>query len=99
MNAAATVHTNEEAARAGVLLLEIPLDKITESKKNPRTQFDEKKLAELADDITQHGVLEPVLVRPLTNGTAGTYELGFGARRYRGAKLAKRRTIPAPLPQ
>jgi ParB family chromosome partitioning protein len=97
MNAATTIHTNEEAARAGVLLLEIPLDKISESKKNPRTQFDEKKLAELADDITQHGVLEPVLVRPLANGKAGTYELVFGARRYRASKLAKRDTIPATV--
>ena len=97
MNAATTVHSNEEAARAGVLLLEIPLDKISESKKNPRTQFDEKKLAELADDIKQHGVLEPVLVRPLTNGKAGTYELVFGARRYRASKLAKRGTIPATV--
>lgn len=97
MNAATTVHTNEEAARAGVLRLEIPLDKISESKKNPRTQFDEKKLAELADDIKQHGVLEPVLVRPLTNGKAGTYELVFGARRYRASKLAKRETIPATV--
>src|SRR5437899_1183137 len=97
MNAATAVHTNEEAPRAGVLILEIPLDKISESKKNPRSQFDEKKLAELADDIKQHGVLEPVLVRPLTNGKAGTYELVFGARRYRASKLAKRETIPATV--
>ena len=97
MNAATTEHTNDEAARAGVLLLEIPLDKISESKKNPRTQFDEKKLAELADDIKQHGVLEPVLVRPLTNGKAGTYEIVFGARRYRASKLAKRESIPATV--
>jgi ParB family chromosome partitioning protein len=97
MNAATTVDTDKEVARAGVLLLEIPLDKISESKKNPRTQFDERKLAELADDIKQHGVLEPVLVRPLTNGKAGTYELVFGARRYRASKLAKRETIPATV--
>jgi hypothetical protein len=51
MNAGTTVHTNEEAARAGVLLLEIPLDKISESKKNPRRFFDEAKLAELADFV------------------------------------------------
>src|SRR5258707_6527805 len=98
MNAATTEHSKEEAGRAGVLLLEIPLDKISEAKKNPRTQFDEKKLAELADDIKRHGVLEPVLVRPLTNGKAGTYELVFGARRYRASKLAKPEAIPATVP-
>jgi hypothetical protein len=36
-------------------------------------------------------------VRPLTNGKAGTYELVFGARRYRASRLAKRETIPAAV--
>jgi ParB family chromosome partitioning protein len=97
MNATTAVSTTQEAAHAGVLLLDIPLDKISESKRNPRTQFDERKLAELADNIKQHGVIEPVLVRPLTNGKAGTYELVFGARRYRASKLANRETIPATV--
>src|SRR5260370_12249713 len=97
MNATTAVSTTQEAVRAGASLLEIPLDKISESKRNPRTQFDERKLAELADNIKQYGVLEPVLVRPLTNGKAGTYELVFGARRYRASKLAKRETIPATV--
>ena len=97
MNATTAVSTSQEAARAGVLLLDIPLDKISESKRNPRTQFDERRLAELAEDIRRHGVLEPVLVRPLTNGKAGTYELVFGSRRYRASKLAKRETIPATV--
>lgn len=97
MNATTAVSTTQEAVRAGTLLLEIPLEKISESKRNPRTQFNERKLAELAEDIKQHGVLEPVLVRPLTNGKAGTYELVFGSRRYRASKLAKRETIPATV--
>ena len=97
MNATTAVSTTQEAVRAGASLLEIPLDRISESKRNPRTQFDEKRLAELADDIKQHGVLEPVLVRPLTKGKAGTYELVFGARRYRASKLAMRETIPATV--
>ena len=97
MNATTAVSTTQEAVRAGASLLEIPLDKISESKRNPRTQFDERRLAELADDIKQHGVLEPVLVRPFTNGKAGTYELVFGSRRYRASKLAKRETIPATV--
>jgi ParB family chromosome partitioning protein len=74
---------------------DIALAHIQESKTNPRRQFDETKLAELADNIRQHGVLQPVLVRPLPAGEPETYELVAGARRFRASKLAKRETIPA----
>ena len=47
---------------------DIPLAKIRESKTNPRRSFDEAKLAELADNIRQHGVLQPILLRPLPKG-------------------------------
>ena len=76
---------------------DIPLAKIRESKSNPRRLFDEAKLAELADNIRQHGILQPVLVRPLPEGEAGTYELVAGARRFRASKIAKRETIPATV--
>jgi ParB family chromosome partitioning protein len=74
---------------------DIPLTHIQESKTNPRRQLDETKLAELADNIRQHGVLQPVLVRPLPDGEGGFYELVAGARRFRASKFAKRETIPA----
>jgi len=76
---------------------DIPLEKIRESKTNPRRFFDEAKLAELADNIRQHGVLQPILLRPLPEGEAGTYELVAGTRRYRASKLAKRDSIPATV--
>src|SRR5438552_16273652 len=76
---------------------DIPLAKIRESKTNQRRQFDEGKLAELADNIKQHGVLQPILLRPLPEGEAGTYELVAGARRYRASKIAKRESIPATV--
>ena len=79
---------------------DIPLDKIRESKTNPRTQFDQSKLAELAENIRQHGVLQPILVRPLPKGAADTceadtYQLVAGARPYRASKLAHCESIPA----
>src|SRR2546430_11121176 len=77
---------------------DIPLETIRESKTNPRTQFDQSKLAELAENIRQHGVLQPILVRPLPKGAADTYELVAGARRYRASKLAGPERIPARLP-
>src|SRR5229473_118102 len=76
---------------------EVPLAKIRESKTNPRRFFDEAKLAELADNIRQHGVLQPILLRPLPDGETGTYELVAGTRRYRASKLAKRECIPATV--
>src|SRR6266404_2975692 len=76
---------------------DIPLARIQESKTNPRRQFDEIKLAELADNIRQHGVLQPVLVRPMPAGEPDAFELVAGARRYRAAKLAGRETIPASI--
>ena len=75
---------------------EVPLAKIRESKTNPRSFFNEAKLAELADNIRQHGVLQPILLRPLPEGEAGTYELVAGTRRFRASKLAKRESTPRP---
>lgn len=76
---------------------DIPLSRIQESKTNPRRTFDETKLEELADNIKLHGVLQPVLVRPLPDGEDGFYELVAGARRYRASKLAGRESIPASI--
>ncbi len=76
---------------------DIPLEKIRESKTNPRTQFDQSKLTELAENIRQHGVLQPILVRPLPKGAADTYELVAGARRYRASQLARRESIPTTV--
>ena len=95
MNATLAVSTTTPQAPAS--WREIPLDKIHESQTNPRRQFDETTLAELAENIRQHGVLQPVLVRPLPDGQSGVYELVAGARRYRASKLAKRETIPATV--
>lgn len=76
---------------------EVPLVRICESKTNPRRQFDEMKLAELADNIRLHGVLQPILVRPMPSGEPDAFELVAGARRYRASKLAGRETIPASI--
>jgi ParB family chromosome partitioning protein len=76
---------------------EVSLDCIRESKANPRRVFDEAKLRELADNIKVHGVLQPVLVRPLPEGPEGMYELVAGARRFRASKLAGKETIPATV--
>ncbi len=57
----------------------------------PRKIFDEKALSELADSISQHGVLQPLVVRPLTNGG---YQLVAGERRWRAARIAGLSEVP-----
>ena len=57
----------------------------------PRKIFDEKALSELADSISQHGVLQPLVVRPMTNGG---YQLVAGERRWRAARIAGLTEVP-----
>jgi ParB family chromosome partitioning protein len=70
----------------------IPVEAIKPNPRQPRTSLDEESLAELAESIKIHGILQPVLVRPL----AGTgYELIAGERRWRAAQLAGVDRVPA----
>lgn len=73
-------------------LREIPVDMIQPNARQPRSSFDEVRLAELAESIRTRGVLQPVVVRPLAGGA---YELVAGERRLRAAKMAELATIPA----
>ena len=72
-------------------VLHLPLSKVEPREGQPRMIFDEKALGELADSIKQHGVLQPILV--LQKGKH--YEIVAGERRWRAAKLAGIKTIPA----
>ena len=73
--------------------LDIPLDDIGEDPDQPRTDFDQDELQELADDITERGVLQPISVY-LNPDSGPRYLINFGARRYRASKIAKKETIP-----
>jgi ParB family chromosome partitioning protein len=71
----------------------VPIDRIRRSDLNPRKNFAEKELKELADSIREKGLVQPLVVRPLKN-TPGHYEIVAGERRWRAAQLASLRTIP-----
>jgi ParB family chromosome partitioning protein len=71
----------------------LAIDTIHESTSNPRRTFDEGKLHELAESIRQHGLIQPITVRPNSDG----FELVAGARRYRAAQLADLFSIPARI--
>jgi ParB family transcriptional regulator, chromosome partitioning protein len=99
MTMAVTIPSNGSNPHFVSSVHEIPLNRICESKTNPRRTFDEGKLNELAANIRLHGVLQPILVRPLSNSGEETYELVAGARRFRASRLAGRDTIPVSVRQ
>jgi len=79
-------------AQPGEALHQLPLELIAPNPDQPRKSFGEDELAELADSIRAHGVLQPVLVRALPGGR---YELLAGERRLRAAQAAGLERIPA----
>ena len=72
-------------------LREIPVEQIVPNRRQPRTDFDEASLQSLAASIRSAGLMQPIMVRPLSNG----YELVAGERRWRAAKLIGLKLIPA----
>ena len=72
----------------------IAVDVIQRGRYQPRTTFDQDALQELADSIKAQGVVQPIVVRPLS-GKAGHYELVAGERRWRATQLAGLHEIPA----
>ena len=83
-------YTEEERKNAE----DLRLDLITANPNQPRKNFDEQALKELADSIKKHGVIMPIVVND--NGD-GTYMIIAGERRFRASKLAGRETIPVVI--
>jgi len=71
--------------------VELPIDAIAPNPKQPRKDFDNKALQDLAASMTQSGILQPVVVRRVGDA----YQLVVGERRWRAAKLAGLTRIPA----
>lgn len=70
----------------------VPIDRIESNPQQPRLSFNQETLDELAASIREHGVLQPVLVRPIGSNR---YQLVAGERRWRASKQAGLTTIPA----
>jgi ParB family chromosome partitioning protein len=82
----------EERARALRKIVEIELDDVQPNPYQPRETFSEESLAELASSIAEHGLIQPITVRPRPNGQ---FELISGERRVRAARLAGLERIDA----
>ncbi|MCL2038497.1 ParB/RepB/Spo0J family partition protein [Candidatus Saccharibacteria bacterium] len=72
-------------------LKNIPLGKIDSDPSQPRREFDPDSLRSLAQSISEHGVLQPIVLKP----TSGRYQIIAGERRFRASLIAGRETIPA----
>lgn len=83
---------DKDQSHEGVSVLTIPLANIRTNPRQPRKEFDEASLKELASSIQKQGVLQPILVEEIA---PGEYSIVAGERRYRASKMAGLETIPA----
>jgi ParB family chromosome partitioning protein len=83
--------TSEETAQDRGGVREIDIARIRPNPNQPRMHFSEESIAELAESITERGVLQPILLRPSGDG----FEIVAGERRWRAAQQAQLHTIPA----
>ena len=71
----------------------VSIEDIVPNPMNPRRFFDEESLSDLAQNIIEHGVLQPITVREMIDEAGKKYEIVFGERRYRAAKIAGLETV------
>ncbi|NCO65905.1 MAG: chromosome partitioning protein ParB [Candidatus Aquicultor secundus] len=81
----------ESAGEGGALLRNLPLSKIVPNPNQPRKYFDEESFSELVSSVKEYGLVQPVVVR----ASGSLFELVVGERRWRAAKEAGLKTIPA----
>ena len=74
--------------------LSLPISEVQPGLKQPRKRFDDESLADLADSIRTHGIIQPLTVRRLSSGY---YQIIAGERRWRAAKLAGLHEVPAVI--
>lgn len=73
---------------------ELRLSQIVPNRDQPRKTFDDNALAELADSIKKHGLIQPLLVRPIQDGS---YQIVAGERRWRASRLAGLERVPVVI--
>lgn len=74
--------------------VEVRLSEIEPNRDQPRKHFDETALAELSESIKRHGLIQPLLVRPLTGGG---YQIVAGERRWRASRMAGLSSVPVVI--
>ena len=72
----------------------LPIQKIEPNRSQPRQEFDEEALLELSDSIREHGLIQPITVRPLAGGY---YQIIAGERRWRASRMAELKEVPVTI--
>ena len=94
-----SLQADQKSKTGEVLLMDIELERLQSGKYQPRQNIDNESLTELADSIRRHGVMQPIVIRPLLDSerknTTVTHEIIAGERRWRASKLAGLESIPA----
>lgn len=88
------VEVMENISMASEEVVKIPIDKIIPNRYQPRTVFDDEKIEELARTIHTHGVIQPIVIRPMDDDL-NKYEIIAGERRYRAMKSLQWTEVPA----
>lgn len=81
---------NENATDEGGVIT-VNLNDIEPNRDQPRKDFDESALSELAESIAEHGLIQPIVVKPITNGR---YSIIAGERRWRACRMAELYQVP-----
>ncbi|MBW4496733.1 MAG: ParB/RepB/Spo0J family partition protein [Oscillatoria princeps RMCB-10] len=81
-----------QPSKSSAASIQLPLEQISPSKLQPRSYFSPERMAELTESVKQHGVIQPILVRPFGKDH---YELVAGERRYQAARAAGLTQVPA----
>lgn len=87
------VNDGDMDVKAEKVLRQLPVDNIKPGVYQPRTDMDEAALNELAISIREHGIIQPIVVRPISNADAD-FEIIAGERRWRAAQLAELKEVP-----
>ena len=88
----ALISTKEVHTDGSSTINEVELDQISPNPNQPRRDFDQDSLRELADSIAEIGIVQPITLRKMEDGT---FQIIAGERRWRASKMAGLRTIPA----
>lgn len=90
----AAVAESPASASTGTHFQHLPLSQLSESRTNPRKSFPQDAMRDLTASVKEHGVLVPLLVRPIPSTGVLLWEIVAGARRYRAAKAAGLNVVP-----
>jgi ParB family chromosome partitioning protein len=92
------VRPTEQAKAGGDLDQIVPIERVVPNPDQPRRDFEQTELEELAASISEHGIIQPLIVRKQT-GDGGRFEIVAGERRWRAAQIAKLHEIPVVVRQ